>query len=420
MEPKPEWREFVDRAGQFHWNVELIKNQIVGNEIFFRNLYSFKNNIVDELDETGNLSEKQVLKKVFSEIYNFTIRSDEQFIIFAEGVDPFVQGVYVHESVYEACFFTVLCMFLHDTKRIDGKSLRRFVYDNSLEYYNDKKSPNYFPFDSSSSDKLLNEESTLRKTRNRRLSDRPVYNKRTEWSAMSKDSEHEWTYYYILEVIGDEEKDTFKRINVLYNDIKKVIKTDGDGGYEIRLEKAYKKFLSKLKKLKYENYLKLQESILEHIYENGNYYGMNIYRFEKELKFYLVTYEIKCLLDCKDGDEEKDILVKSIILKDIHYPKVYKDFASFSDLPLIQNYTQVFNKFRYMIIISFYLVMDEVIEKGYLGENWEKLFLDMINGMTENVFYDPKKIDYTVAPGSQERFMEILDAPVRSLLRLPI
>lgn len=268
MESEFEWREFVDRAQKFHWNVELIKKQIAGNEFYFRVLYSLKKDIVNELDETGKLREKQVLEKVFLEIYNFAIRYDEQFIIFAEGVDPFVQGVHVYESVYEACFFTVLCMFLHDTKRIDGKSLRRFVYDNSLEYYNDKKSPNYFHFDSSSSDKLLNEESTLRKTRNRRLSDRPVYNKRTEWSAMSKDSEHEWTYYYILEVIGDEEKD---------------------------------------------------------------------------------TYEIKCLLDCEDGDEEKDILVKSIILKDIHYPKVYKDFASFSDLPLIQNYTQVFNKFRYMV-----------------------------------------------------------------------
>ena len=353
MESEFEWREFVDRAQKFHWNVELIKKQIAGNEFYFRMLYSLKKDIVNELDETGKLREKQVLEKVFLEIYNFAIRYDEQFIIFAEGVDPFVQGVHVHESVYEACFFTVLCMFLHDTKRIDGKSLRRFVYDNSLEYYNDKKSPNYFPFDSSSSDKLLNEESTLRKTRNRRLSDRPVYNKRTEWSAMSKDSEHEWTYYYILEVIGDEEKDTFKRINVLYNDIKKIVETDGDGGYEIQPEKAYKKFLSKLKKLKYENYLKMQESILEHIYENDNYYGMNIYRFEKEL-------------------------------------------------------TQVLNIFQNMVIISYNLVMDELIEKGYFGENWEKLFLDMINGMTESVFYDPKKIDYTVAPGSQEKFMEIL------------
>lgn len=420
MESEFEWREFVDRAQKFHWNVELIKKQIAGNEFYFRMLYSLKKDIVNELDETGKLREKQVLEKVFLEIYNFAIRYDEQFIIFAEGVDPFVQGVHVHESVYEACFFTVLCMFLHDTKRIDGKSLRRFVYDNSLEYYNDKKSPNYFPFDSSSSDKLLNEESTLRKTRNRRLSDRPVYNKRTEWSAMSKDSEHEWTYYYILEVIGDEEKDTFKRINVLYNDIKKIVETDGDGGYEIQPEKAYKKFLSKLKKLKYENYLKMQESILEHIYENDNYYGMNIYRFEKELKLYIVTYEVKCLLDCEDEDDEKDILVKSIILKDIHYPKVYKDFASFSDLPLIQEYTQVFNIFQNMVIISYNLVMDELIEKGYFGENWEKLFLDMINGMTESVFYDPKKIDYTVAPGSQEKFMEILDAPVRTLFGLPI
>ena len=53
MESEFEWREFVDRAQKFHWNVELIKNQIAGNEIFFRTLYSLKKDIVNEWDETG-------------------------------------------------------------------------------------------------------------------------------------------------------------------------------------------------------------------------------------------------------------------------------------------------------------------------------------------------------------------------------
>ena len=36
--------------------------------------------------------------------------------------------------------------------------------------------------------------------------------------------------------------------------------------------------------------------------------------------------------------------------------------------------------------------------------------------MVKNVFYDPEKIDYTITPESQREFMEILAAPVHSLL----
>lgn len=416
MKSESEWHEFIDRAKNFHRNIELFKTQIAENEFFYRTLYNLKNGILNELNEAENLNKKQIPERAFAEIFDFLVNLNEISRIFFSESDPLVQGINVYDSVYKACFFSVLCTFLHDTVRIKGKSLGRFIYDNSLEYYNDKNSQNYFLYEDYSDDRFRNDITKLRQTRYRILSSRPVYNKRPEWSAMPKDSEYEWTFYYTLQVLDESLQDTYKRIGNLYNDIKKELNSDRDEGYQDRLANAYKKFTAKLKKLKYENYLELQKEVLEHICENDKYYGMNIYRFEKEFKLYIITYELKCLLKCEKEVEERDVLAKSIILKDIHFPKVYKDFASLSNISLIQDYACIFFMIRNLVTDSFYLIMDELIEKGYLGDDWESIFLDIINEMTENVFYDPTEIDYSILPKSQEKFMKLLDAPVRALL----
>ncbi len=58
------------------------------------------------------------------------------------------------------------------------------------------------------------------------------------------------------------------------------------------------------------------------------------------------------------------------------------------------------------------LIIDKTREKGYLGDNWKEQFLDIINNMTESVFYNPKDISYTIAPESQEKFEKLLSTPI--------
>ncbi len=167
----------------------------------------------------------------------------------------------LYNDVFEACLFVSLCMFLYETKRIKGISLRRLIYQYSPMDYKTVGSPNYFDyrrskhFCESSSDKpeqtdisISSDEMALRQYRKRFLSGRPVYIHDTEWSAIRKVSEHEWELYFVLDKADPEIRDTFKRIRVLYSALNKALNSPLDDGYINRLEVAFSKFSSRLKR----------------------------------------------------------------------------------------------------------------------------------------------------------------------------
>lgn len=432
MKNESEFKNFFKQIRKFHINHELFEKLMNENKTFYAQLYHLKNSIVSDAKNIGKENKLQILEMVHSKVYSLTSLQNLRFTYFLAG-SP------LHDNIYEACLFTSLCMFIHITNRINGSSLGQFIYDNSLYDFNDQQSPNYCP-PNYYSDILLKKENNLRKERNDILSSRSVYDRRPQWNAMADDSMHEWILYFIL---TDKEKarddtpskrkewasahgltaedyeilrDTFKRIGNLYNEVYTAVNSPKDDAYLGRLQNADDKFMSKLQKLKYENYIELQKIILSHLSESKEYWGINLYRFEKELKPYIITNEVKHMLECNDDDEKHEILTKSIILKDIHFPKLYKDFAAlpvYSDIELCANYFPVFQN---LIVTSNCLIIDELIENGYLGSDWKLFFYDTINGMVKNVFYDPEKIDYTITPESQREFMEILAAPVHSLL----
>lgn len=417
MDEKHLWKELIERKKNFHGNFEVCEQQPAGNEGFYLALYDLKIDIIAGLDKKSELNGEQILATVFFQIFNFVIRQHFESIIF-------IKDSPLHDNVYKACLFTTLCMFLHDTKRIKGMSLQEFLYEHSPRMYSKKSSKYYFntrkikvphgydKIKSMGNDLIKNEETTLRQTRHRLLKSRPVYVKKPEWSAISKDLEHEWTLYYGLD---NDKQDTFKRIGNLYNGIYKEIHSPIDNCYQDRLAAAYKKFYSKLKKIKYEKFLEMQKAILKHICENNRYYGMNIYRFEKELRLFSITNDVNLLLNCNSEVERHILLENSVIMNDIYFPKVYKDFSTLSPLSLISDparCSKIFLTFMDYVVGSSRLIIDELVEKGYLGEDWENLFLTMINKMVEEVFYDPKQIDYSVTPKSQELFIEVITAPV--------
>lgn len=159
----------------------------------------------------------------------------------------------------------------------------------------------------------------------------------------------------------------------------------------------------------------LQKILLSYIDEDKKYYGINIYRLEKELKPYIITNEVNHLLKCKNSMEEYDFLSKSVIMSDICFPKLYNAFGA-QHVSCTSYYTKIFLVFQDYIVRSCLLIIDEFIETGYLGENWEYTICKAINKITQSVFYDPKEIEYTIDPKSQEKFAQILSAPVENLL----
>lgn len=393
-----DWSKFIARADNFHWNSQQVKCQMA----YFETIYK---KVQDSLLRLNDIFCKEtLLETLFAEIYTATTMSDLHFTYF-------IKGGPLYNNVYKVCFFTSLCMFLHESTRLSAKPLRQFIYDHSPEQYNERTSNNFCPPDHPS-DNLLNDTTLLRKQRHRILSSRPVYNKRKEWSAMAVDSEYEWSYKYVIENRTDTLYDTYKRMGNLYKDINDVLNLEPNSDSKENLKKAYKKFLSKLAKIKYENYLELQKDVLDYSSKNDKYYGINLYRIEKRLRPYLTTQEVNQMLACETIADEEDILAKSAILKEICFPKVYNDLATLAYISDIEKWSARFHILHSFIIPISCLFFDESVDNKGLGEDWEAFLCKKINELAKEVLYTPKDIDYTVTPKSQEKYMRLLSVAV--------
>ena len=380
--------------------------------------------VVNTIQETYNKAE--ILQVIFAHVYDFVKDRNEEY---SEILD---KNPDINHDAFEACFFMSLCMFLYDTRRIKGMSLRKFLYEHSQMGYNDKESPNYFDFESRSrefrdskgdkpgvsSDLILGEETKLRQNRKRLLDKRTVYHDSSEGSAIRKVSEHEWTLYLQLGGTDTELHDTEKRIRNLYNDVNKAIACKIDENYISNVDKAAEKFCSKIKKLRYERYLELIKYLFEHIKKDKTCYGINLYRLEKELKPYRITSDVNELVNSNDDMEADCIIQQAMVMKNIVFPKLYEHFGNQPNIMCTQSYAHIFLEFVVEVVHSSRLIIDKFVEDGTFGEDWEQIFLETTNELAETVLYDPSKINYSVTPESQREFMIYLLEPVDCLIRL--
>lgn len=123
------------------------------------------------------------------------------------------------------------------------------------------------------------------------------------------------------------------------------------------------------------------------------------------------------MLKCETDGDKDAVLTKSIILKDIFFPKLYRKLFDLHAYPDIESCAKNFQSLNHSIVISSCLIFDELIEKGYLGDDWKDFLDNILYELTEKVFYSPTEIDYTVIPESQDAFIKILSAPVQDLLQ---
>ena len=288
-----------------------------GNEDFYIALCDLKNEYTVDWWSIRKTATSELLVEIFLGVYDFVVKQSLCFGTFQEE-SP------IYDDVYEACLFTTLCVFLHTSTRIKGKSLKDFIRDTSPMEYNNPDSSNY-----RSPSLLTSDEEKLRRTRNRLFSTREMlrqvenaqlsgtsaYYKRSQWSAMTKDAEHEWTFYHTL-----------------------------------------------------------------------------------------------------NGDNSNAASVLSADAKDTWFPRLRENFASLRTCDEMAICVRTFSEFLNMVVGSACLVIDEIVEKSCLRDDWETLFIQMTNEMAESIFYAPSEIDFTVSDGSQEKFRELLDEPIRRLV----
>lgn len=365
---------------------------------------------------------------IFSRVYDFVISFQAHLFFCRNDLDYslFDKDMVVYEDAFNVCYFMSLCQFLYESRRIKGESLRKFIYDHSARKYNEKGSPYYFNYSeknrefiesnsdkpANSSNSILKDEAKLRQYRKRLLETRPVYHDSSEWSAIRKVSEHEWKLYFALVNTDAALKDTEKRIRNLYNEMREALKPSMDSGHSEKIKIAFKKFDSKLRKIQYEKFLSLGSFFLKHISEDKSFYGINLYRFEKEIKLYRVTSDVNHLLNCADNKEKERIMDNAHYMEYIAFTKLYEYFGDMPDIKHTKVYASTFGAFMDEVVKASRLVIDKFVEDGTLGEDWLQLFINTTNELAEVVLYDPSKIDYSLSSGSQEIFWEYLQNPV--------
>lgn len=420
----------VDRVRNFRWDLNGYEEDIHENSAYFASLEDLKDEIdlFNNSNEANNVSQSDLILKVFSKIYIHNLFNAPYIH------SPLFKVSSLSDKIYEACFFMTLLTFLHTSKHIKGKSIRKFVFQYHPLNFRNKESEYY------GTDALDQAEDYLRKYRNVLLSRQEIQITNIQWSAISKDSEHEWTLFFPLRDYkrsGDKSlpsaiRDTDKRFGNLYSDIIHVCNTEKDSGYEKRLMTAYSKFMSKLHKIKYENYVELAKTFLLHTDKNIEYYGMDIYKCEDGMKPYIITREVKRLSMCQSIDEENDILFQHVILKDISFPKIYEFLIDLLSNDIYYKYNKkvyfediftfrcAFLFFIEYVVTSGCLIFDKLVEGALRDDGeetakwkgWEDLFRETINEMAERVFYNPRELDFTVTAKPQENFIKFISAPV--------
>lgn len=403
------WEELKEREQKFY---NVANNP---NDSFYMELHSLYLGIeVDAQRFRG--CKKAILNLIFSRVYDFTILNNSRYSIF-ERTSP------IYSDTFDACFFLALCMFLFYTTRADNMSLRDFIYKHSPQKFNIPGSANYFDInkyhrESTKSQLLESEDTRLRQARRRILSKKPVYEPSREWSGMKKVSEHEWTLYFEIENASENIRKTFNAFKNLHNEVHTAVHSTQDRGYTDRLKKALEKFLNKAQKIKYADFLEMNQFFLDHINKEKLYYGINLYRLENALHLYQTTNEVNQLLECKDDCERDKIILQSLRSNSIIFPKLNKLLR---DSNKINVYNQMLDAFNVDLIYTSGLIFDKFIDNNYFDEDWFSFFLETINELAEKVLYNPDEVNYSIKNESQTMFYYVISYPtiyeIQNLIR---
>ena len=97
-------------------------------------------------------------------------------------------------------------------------------------------------------------------------------------------------------------------------------------------------------------------------WRNSTYYGVNLYRFEKELCLFEITNSVNRLLKCDNVQKEAEVIAESLVLQDICFPQVRDAFCRYESIDNISSLVQQFSLFRNGFIRLSRLLVDKFIE----------------------------------------------------------
>ena len=217
--------------------------------------------------------------------------------------------------------------------------------------------------------------------------------------------EQEWSaYFYFKNNDDDEISKINKRYKNLLTDIRNLQNHNNDPKYDDIKAKAKEKFLSKLNKFSYSNYLTLGKFFLDGINQGPKKYrGINAYNLEKQLGLYAFSYEttfIEQVMDLEEEEEDnalvKDLLIYEIkykfcVLQDICFPPLIDEIPTLS-LEEAFILRDLYLKYREKYSLISRLIIDELVEEEFFQEDWEDYLHCYLSSNARTIF-DYEKID---------------------------
>ena len=390
--------KLLQRSEKFRWDVKKLKNNLAQAPDVQLNFEILHDHIMKASESSifQKLNDDEKIEWFFNMIFHSMNRTEEERQLCFE----------IAPEMFQIGKFMTLCTFLNTSKRIKGESIKDFVFHaNPLDFPN-PDSANYRAVSLWEA-----ETEKFKKSRMRLLSQGRVYIKNTQWNAISKDAAYEWGFYYALEKESSAVHRAFKKQKNLYSDIRKIRSFEKNENFKDEVRGAYKKFISRLKKLNYEDYLQLQKIILVRICGDKEYYGINLYRLERRLRPYLISHEVKWLEACTSYEEKRAVLAKTVCLDDICFPGLYEKLFK---LPMrfASLLAQICSEYLARISMESCLILDELVERNSFGDDWENRFRGISNALAESVLYDPATIDVSATKKSQQEFLRLLNAGV--------
>lgn len=382
-----DWRKLLERGKNFHGDTSTFQELADPKTDFCENLHELNESMKVDLK---NLNRNELLKSVFERIYDFIIMYEK--LDFFTRLDNDSYCI----NVFNECLFFSLCSYINTSSRIKRMSIDQFLNKNSPIEYSKKNNHDKINY-------RMTEASAFRKHRHRIVSKRFGYNNKNpninklQWSAIPKNAEHETSFIYNLKeyalikpTIPNDAKlaDVYKRIGNLYNDIYEAYELPIDENYQKNWVEAVNKFLSKLSKIEYTDFIELNKYYLSEINKNKQYYGLNLYRLEQHSRLYWFVMNVNNLMDYKTNTELEKILITSGIQKDILFPKLLKKLSGVDNYNYMESYVQEFKLLKNLVLVTSNLIIDEMVENVMLGSDWENFLVEKINEMTEQVLYN--------------------------------
>lgn len=391
----------IDFPDELDYDLDLFFNKV--NSLYENLKQDYDTEYEDDFFSDSNKKKNEMVTLIIEGILNITVdglNRDSEFYI----------------NLLDSFIFTSLCDFINKTKRVG-----RLTNEEALSKYYTGTRWDGTKFKADFDETEMN---NIRKKTQRLRKDKGTYNKNTASGAISLDLAYEFSYLYeimnydLLErqwssnrkFVDKKLAETYKRIGNVNNDIRNALINNPKDLSNYELNKIEKTFLSKIKKIKFEDFCEFNKYCLSKICENKEYYGINLYRFEKNFKYYGIINEMNKLSRCKGTAMQTIAIKKFSSLSEIYFSKVYEDFYCIENFEAFSIAINMFKSFRDQVSIISRLILDKFVEDGYFGDGdeWYDFFRETTNDMAEKVLYDPEKFDYQINPESQELFEQIL------------